>query len=74
MNQKWAICSLGDGTFFIASAAEAVANGDKLTFVLDAAGEVPEAGANVGLWKWNGGRNQEWVFIDIEPASTDESA
>jgi hypothetical protein len=63
MNQKWILIPSDDmdGYFRIASASNT-------TFVLDAAGAAPKAGANVSIWIDNGGKNQLWKLSSNEPA------
>jgi hypothetical protein len=46
---------VGDGLFAI--------NNHDHTYVMDANGDNPSAGANVSPYSWNGGNNQRWRFV-----------
>lgn len=53
----WKLFSAGDGYYYIASAV-----GDGGTFVLDVSGRKADNGANIALYKHNGGTNQQFMF------------
>lgn len=56
--QKWLIIP-SNGTYVIQSAANS-------GIVLDASGATPKRGANVTVWKNNGGPNQNWHIVSTD--------
>ena len=57
VHDVWKLYSAGDGYYYIVSAL-----GDGASFVLDVAGKKADNGANLDIYQYNGGTNQQFMF------------